>query len=138
MKATIQDIYDNKDVFFKLIQCAWDTPEKSLSMYYFYRSIEPHVLFFERERAKLAKLLGEPTEGGMYKIKPENMDEYSSKLKELLNTEIEVNEFPVSLSDVSYAQYTDKRDGWLTPIEMYKLDNYLKKQKEREEKEQPK
>lgn len=136
MKTTIENIYKNKDVFFKLIQCAWDTPSKSLEVYNFYCSIESQVLFFERERAKLAKLLGEPQENGKYKIKDENLDEFKSKLQELLKTEVAVNDLTISLSDVSVAQYTDEKEGWLTPIEIYKLDQYLKEQKEFNEKEQ--
>lgn len=138
MKTTIKHLYLNKDLFFKLIQCAWDTPQKSLNVYDFYRSVETQILFFERERAKLAKLLGEPQDDGKYKIKDENLDEFRNKLKELLKTEIAVNDLTISLSDISSAQYTDSKEGWLTPIEIYKLDQYLKEQKEFNEKEQSK
>ena len=133
MKTTIENIYKNKDVFFKLIQCAWDTPQKSLNVYDFYRSIEAQVLFFERERAKLAKLLGEPVEGGKYKIKDENFGEYKNKIEAIENTEVIVKDLEITLDDVSKAQYTDQKDGWLTPIEIYKLDEFLKKQQKSKE-----
>lgn len=133
MKASIKDLYLNKDLFFKLIQCAWDTPQKSLNVYNFYCSIEAQVLFFERERAKLAKLLGEPVEGGKYKIKDENFDEYKNKIEEIENTEVIVKDLEITLDDVSKAQYTDQKDGWLTPIEIYKLDEFLKKQQKEKE-----
>lgn len=131
MKTTIKEIYANKDVFQKLIQCAWDAPRKSLGVYNFYRSIENHILFFERERAKLATLLGEPVEGGRYKIKDENFEEYKKKLEETYNMEVDAEELPIRLEDVSNAQYTDKKEGWFTPIEMYKLDEFLKKQEQK-------
>lgn len=133
MKTEIKHLYLNKDLFFKLIQCAWDTPQKSLNVYDFYRSIEAQVLFFERERAKLAKLLGEPVEGGKYKIKDENFDEYKNKIEEIENTEVIVKDLEITLDDVSKAQYTDRKDGWLTPIEIYKLDDFLKKQQKAKE-----
>lgn len=133
MKTPIKYLYLNKDLFFKLIQCAWDTPQKSLNVYDFYRSIEAQVLFFERERAKLAKLLGEPVEGGKYKIKDENFDEYRNKIEEIENTEVIVKDLEITLDDVSKAQYTDQKDGWLTPIEIYKLDEFLKKQQKAKE-----
>ena len=138
MKTEIKHLYLNKDLFFKLIQCAWDTPQKSLNVYDFYRSVETQILFFERERAKLAKLLGEPQDDGKYKIKDENLGKFRDKLQELLKTEVSVNDLPISLDDVSHAQYTDQKEGWLTPIEIYKLDQYLKEQKEFNEKEQSK
>lgn len=133
MKTPIKYLYFNKDLFFKLIQCAWDTPQKSLNVYDFYRSIEAQILFFERERAKLAKLLGEPVEGGKYKIKDENFDEYKNKIEEIENTEVIVKDLEITLDDVSKAQYTDQKDGWLTPIEIYKLDEFLKKQQKAKE-----
>lgn len=133
MKTSIKSLYLNKDLFFKLIQCAWDTPQKSLNVYNFYCSIETQVLFFERERAKLAKLLGEPVDGGKYKIKDENFDEYKKKVEEIENTEVNVNDLDITLDDVSKAQYTDSKEGWLTPIEIYKLDEFLKKQQKEKE-----
>ena len=133
MKIPIKYLYLNKDLFFKLIQCAWDTPQKSLNVYNFYCSIETQGLFFERERAKLAKLLGEPVEGGKYKIKDENFDEYKNKIEEIENTEVIVKDLEITLDDVSKAQYTDQKDGWLTPIEIYKLDEFLKKQQKGKE-----
>lgn len=133
MKITIKEIYGNKEVFQKLIQCAWDSPQKSLGVYRFYRSIEVHISFFERERGKLAKLLGEPMEDGRYKIKDENFEEYKKKLEETYNMEVDAEELPIRLEDVSNAQYTDKKEGWLTPIEIYKLDEFLKKQKKEKE-----
>lgn len=133
MKASIKDLYLNKDLFFKLIQCAWDTPQKSLNVYNFYCSIETQVLFFERERAKLAKLLGEPVDGGKYKIKDDNFDEYKKKIEEIENTEVDVKDLDITLDDVSKAQYTDQKEGWLTPIEIYKLDKFLKEQQKGKE-----
>lgn len=136
MKSTIKNIYKNKDVFFKLIQCAWDTPQKSLNVYNFYCSIESQVVFFERERAKLAKLLGEPVDGGKYKIKDDNFEEYKKKMEEIENAEVDVKDLDITLDDVSKAQYTDQKEGWLTPIEIYKLDKFLKEhQKEKEDAE---
>lgn len=133
MKSSIKNLYLNKDLFFKLIQCAWDTPQKSLNVYNFYCSIETQVLFFERERAKLAKLLGEPVDGGKYKIKDENFEEYKKKVEEIENTEVNVKDLDITLDDVSKAQYTDSKEGWLTPIEIYKLDEFLKKQQKEKE-----
>lgn len=133
MKSSIKNLYLNKDLFFKLIQCAWDTPQKSLNVYNFYCSIETQVLFFERERAKLAKLLGEPVDGGKYKIKDENFEEYKKKVEEIENTEVNVKDLDITLDDVSKAQYTDSKEGWLTPIEIYKLDEFLKKQQKAKE-----
>lgn len=133
MKSSIKNLYLNKDLFFKLIQCAWDTPQKSLNVYNFYCSIETQVLFFERERAKLAKLLGEPVDGGKYKIKDENFEEYKKKVEEIENTEVNVKDLDITLDDVSKAQYTDSKEGWLTPIELYKLDEFLKKQQKEKE-----
>lgn len=133
MKTSIKSLYLNKDLFFKLIQCAWDTPQKSLNVYNFYCSIETQVLFFERERAKLAKLLGEPVDGGKYKIKDENFEEYKKKVEEIENTEVNVKDLDITLDDVSKAQYTDSKEGWLTPIEIYKLDEFLKKQQKEKE-----
>lgn len=133
MKTSIKALYLNKDLFFKLIQCAWDTPQKSLNVYNFYCSIETQVLFFERERAKLAKVLGEPVDGGKYKIKDENFDEYKKKIEEIENTEVDVKDLDITLDDVSKAQYTDQKEGWLTPIEIYKLDKFLKEQQKEKE-----
>lgn len=131
MKSSIKNLYLNKDLFFKLIQCAWDTPQKSLNVYNFYCSIETQVLFFERERAKLAKLLGEPVDGGKYKIKDENFEEYKKKVEEIENTEVNVKDLNITLDDVSKSQYTDQKEGWLTPIEIYKLDKFLKEQEQK-------
>lgn len=131
MKSSIKNLYLNKDLFFKLIQCAWDTPQKSLNVYNFYCSIETQVLFFERERAKLAKLLGEPVDGGKYKIKDENFEEYKKKVEEIENTEVNVKDLDITLDDVSKAQYADSKEGWLTPIEIYKLDEFLKEQEQK-------
>lgn len=133
MKTSIKSLYLNKDLFFKLIQCAWDTPQKSLNVYNFYCSIETQVLFFERERAKLAKLLGEPVDGGKYKIKDENFDEYKKKIEEIEDTEVDVKDLDITLDDVSKAQYTDQKEGWLTPVEIYKLDKFLKEQQKEKE-----
>ena len=133
MKITIKEIYGNKEVFQKLIQCAWDSPQKSLGVYRFYRSIEAHISFFERERGKLAKLLGEPVEDGRYKIKDENFDEYKNKLEEMYNMKVDADELPITLDDLSDIKYTDQKEGWLTPIEIYKLDEFLKKQQKGKE-----
>ena len=131
MKITIKEIYGNKEVFQKLIQCAWDSPQKSLGVYRFYRSIEAHISFFERERGKLAKLVGEPMEDGRYKIKDENFEEYKKKLEEIYNIEVGVEELPIILDDLSSTQYTGEKEGWFTPIEIYKLDEFLKKQEQK-------
>ena len=73
------------------------------------------------------------TDGGKYKIKDENFEEYKKKVEEIENTEVNVKDLDITLDDVSKAQYTDSKEGWLTPIEIYKLDEFLKKQQKEKE-----
>ena len=72
-------------------------------------------------------------EDGRYKIKDENFDEYKNKLEEMYNMKVDADELPITLDDLSDIKYTDQKEGWLTPIEIYKLDEFLKKQQKGKE-----
>ena len=46
---------------------------------------------------------------------------------------VDADELPITLDDLSDIKYTDQKEGWLTPIEIYKLDEFLKKQQKEKE-----
>lgn len=127
MKLTIKDIMLNKDVLFKLVQNKWDSPKKSYEIYKFYMELESQIKFFERERAKLAKTLGESVDENRFKIKEENESKYQSELDTLLNMNVELPELTINIDDVANTQYTDDKESWYTPVEFYKLEKLLEK-----------
>ena len=127
MKITIKDIMLNKDVLFKLVQNKWDSPKKSYEVYRFYMEIESHIAFFERERAKLARTLGEPCGEERYQIKPENQSEYNQEIERILDVPIELPSLSITIDDIANTQYTDNKDSWYTPIEFYKFEKFLEK-----------
>lgn len=129
MKLTIKDVMLNKDILFKLVQNKWDSPRKSYEVYKFYMELEAQIKFFERERAKLAKTLGESVDENRFKIKEENESKYQSEINNLLDMKVELPELTINIDDVANTQYTDDKDSWYTPIEFYKLEKFLEKSK---------
>lgn len=127
MSVTIKDIIINKDVLFKLVQNKWDSPQKSYNVYKFYMEVESQIGFFERERAKLARTLGESVDGNRFKIKKENEPEYQSEIDKLIEMEVNLPKLEITVEDVSNTQYTDDKESWYTPIEFYKLEKFLNK-----------
>lgn len=123
----IRDLVSNKESFFKLIQCSWDSPKKSYNFYRFYNNIEKEILFFERERAKLAKQFGESIDGIKYSIKEENKEMYLEEINKILDTEVDIINPDVTMDDISNVKYTGDDSEWLSPIEMYKLESFLNK-----------
>ena len=123
----IRDLVSNKESFFKLIQCYWDSPKKSYSFYKFYTEAEKEILFFERERAKLAKQFGESKDGTIYSIKEENKSMYLDELNKVLDTDVEIINPEITIEDVSNVQYTGDKSEWISPVEMYKLESFLNK-----------
>lgn len=127
VKLTIKDIMLNKGVLFKLVQNKWDSPRKSYEVYKFYMELESQVKFFERERAKLAKTLGESVDGNRFKIKEENEHKYQFELDNLLNMSVELPKLMITIDDVANTQYTDDKESWYTPVEFYKLEKFFEK-----------
>ena len=107
MGITIKDIMISKDVLFKLVQNKWDSPRKSYEIYKFYMELESQIKFFERERAKLAKTLGDSVDGNSFKITEENESKYQSELDTLLNMSVELPKLMIIIDAVAHTQYTD-------------------------------
>jgi len=55
------------------------------------KAVENEMQIFDNLRIALVQRLGEEKEGGEYVVKPENQDEFTKELTELLNQEIELN-----------------------------------------------
>lgn len=127
MSITIKDLVQNKDVLFKLVQNKWDSPKKSYEVYKFYMELESQVNFFGREKAKLAKLWGEVNENGTYNIKEENKEQFLNELQKILEITPELPELNITMEDVVNTKYTDDKETWLTPVEMYRIEEFLKK-----------
>lgn len=89
--------------------------------------LESQIKFFERERAKLAKTLGESVDGNRFKIKEENESKYQSELDTLLNMSVELPKLTITIDDVANTQYTDDKESWYTPVEFYKLEKFFEK-----------
>lgn len=127
MSITIKDLVQNKDILFKLVQNKWDSPKKSYEVYKFYMELESQVNFFTREKAKLAKLWGEVNENGTYDIKEENKERFLDELQKILEIAPELPELNITMEDVVNTKYTDDKESWLTPVEMYRIEEFLKK-----------
>lgn len=127
MSITIKDLVQNKDVLFKLVQNKWDSPKKSYEVYKFYMELESQVNFFTREKEKLAKLWGEANENGTYNIKEENQERFLDELQKILEIAPELPELNITMEDVVNTKYTDDKESWLTPVEMYRIEEFLKK-----------
>lgn len=133
MSITIKDLMQNKDVLFKLVQNKWDSPKKSYEVYKFYMELESQVNFFERERSKLAKIWGEMNENGTYNIKGENKEKFLDEIQKILDIVPELPKLNITMDDVVNTKYTDDKDSWLTPVEMYQIEMFLDKMNQNSE-----
>lgn len=51
--------------------------------------LEKDTIYFEQERARLVRELGEQTEEGLFKVKAENVPEFNKELEKILRIEVE-------------------------------------------------
>ena len=133
MSITIKDLVQTKDVLFKLVQNKWDSPKKSYEMYKFYMELECQVGFFHSERSKLAKIWGEMNENGTYDIKDENKEKFLDEIQKILDIVPELPKLNITMDDVVNTKYTDDKDSWLTPVEMYQIEMFLDKMNQNSE-----
>lgn len=133
MPITIKDLVQTKDILSKLVQNKWDSPKKSYEMYKFYIELESQVGFFHNERSKLAKIWGEMNENGTYDIKDENKEKFLSEIQKILDIVPELPKLNITMDDVVNTKYTDDKDSWLTPVEMYQIEMFLDKMNQNSE-----
>ncbi len=120
MRITLEEILDAMPVLNEL--SGQKLPAViSFSLAKLIRNLRVEADAFEQTRIALVKNLGQETENKEYVVKKENLEDFSSQMKQLLNTvvDIEVDKIDLNSFETSNLQ--------MTPNEMMKIDFLFKR-----------
>lgn len=135
MEIKLKELVKIKEVMFKMIQNLWDTPLKSYNVYCFYSEFERWFNFYNDERFKVAKTLGEVKEDGSCSVPKEKVNEFNSKIEEILNTDVSMPDLNIEMDDVINSQCVEKSSCY-SPVDIYQISKLLDIQRQQNQKDQ--